>query len=672
VLPAAVATDHVEADSIPTDMPWSPELAAALINGTVGAVYVAVSLFGKPDLYLNGGGDAFASELERCEEGHVDVHVMFELSGSEAASKWAALRVPHDDGETASSRGLHLRFLWALITSPHVDVALARSAALHRYLLGVFGLQGVTPRRVLDIDCLAQAAFHAGEETLAQLATRIDPVGEQVAALNANALATRHTAATDHGAVRAAATVQVVALGLREHASRVGALRCAELDASATFATAVLAFAGCPISRAAADAVEAAAENAVREAADVVTAMLAHVFKDVPEQQRAKAVADEAAVLLSNGAQALKVTSLDHVMRAAGQPLGPELLRERRFPALLAAAAELHPVGDALRRYYSLCQSRMKLATTFASFAHSRLDSPQREADVVCVHATYSFLRVDTGRIFTSRPNLQTLPPNARRAVVSPPGTRLVTVDFNQIELRVVAALSGDAALLLALRQADVIASVAALALGKDATAVTPTERAHAKVVVYGLLYGLGDARLQERLGTDGPRARDLRRQFFAAFPRLEEWLSQVQDAAVATHRTQAPSGRWRQFDGGAPGAVGIGHSFADAAAIGRQAVALHVQGSAADILKAALHRVLQVRGAVPVLTVHDEIVFAVEETRLNDVVPNIVELMQNAPRDIFDDLLCQRLGPLPVTVKVGSDLSSVAAWPAEVPVAAH
>lgn len=254
-----------------------------------------------------------------------------------------------------------------------------------------------------------------------------------------------------------------------------------------------------------------------------------------------------------------------------------------------------------------------------------------------CIHTSYHQAVASTGRLSSSDPNLQNIPIRTemgreiRRAFVPlRDDWVLVSADYSQIELRVVAHLAGDPGLADAFRDgADVHASTAALVFGVEPDAVTPEMRARAKTINFGILYGMGPARLSRELKITFSEARDFIESYFEALPGVRGWLDRTLEEARETGAVQTLLGRRRPLPD---------LQSQDArvrAAAENVAVNTPVQGSAADLIKLAMIRVdrrLQKEKleARMLLQVHDELVFDCPKQEMETLQALAREEMEN------------------------------------------
>lgn len=269
------------------------------------------------------------------------------------------------------------------------------------------------------------------------------------------------------------------------------------------------------------------------------------------------------------------------------------------------------------------------------------------------VHTNYNQIGVSTGRLSSNEPNLQNIPIRSeqgreiRRAFVAEAGCRLISADYSQIELRILAHVAEDPGLLQAFAQGeDVHAVTAATVLGIPLAEVTKDQRRIAKTVNYGLAYGQSAFGLAQSAGISQAEARDFINTYFENYPGLKRYIDETKQAALQQGYLTTLSGRRRDFSNLAS-ATGAQRS-----ALEREAINMPIQGTAADIMKIAmirLHRALAERKlrSRMLLQVHDELVLEAPEDELAEVVKLTREVM------------CQAFTlkvPLEVEVEVGDN----------------
>jgi DNA polymerase-1 len=342
----------------------------------------------------------------------------------------------------------------------------------------------------------------------------------------------------------------------------------------------------------------------------------------------------------------------EEIYRAAGHPfninspkqLGAVLFDELRLPAVrrtqtgfstdstvLESLREQHPIAPLLLEFRQID----KLRGTYVD-ALPALVNPQTGR----VHTSFNQTGTSTGRLSSSDPNLQNIPVRSemgrlvRGAFVAPPGHVLLSCDYSQVELRLLAHLSEDPELIGAFhRDEDVHATTAAAIHGVPMGEVTYEQRSLAKAINFGLMYGMSDFGLAARTDLSRDDARRFIAAYFGRFRRVKEFLDETIADARARGYVQTVMGRRRYFPELRAGS-GVNPSLQRAAE--RAAVNMPIQGSAADILKRAmidLHQRLVDRGsaAALVLQVHDELVLEVPEEELDGIRALVVETMSGA-----------------------------------------
>ena len=294
----------------------------------------------------------------------------------------------------------------------------------------------------------------------------------------------------------------------------------------------------------------------------------------------------------------------------------------------LSALADRSPVIEALLDYRGL---RKLLSTYIEPF-------PQYISPVDGrVHTTFNQALTSTGRLSSSNPNLQNIPIRTeqgreiRRAFV-PESEDMVmmSADYSQIELRVMAHLCGDAHLTEAFRNAeDVHAATAAKIFGKPVEEVSADERRIAKTANFGIMYGISSFGLAQRLKCSRQEARDLIEGYFASFPSIRSFIDGTLESARRKLYTETMFGR-RRYIPDINSNNGNIRSLAE-----RNAVNAPIQGSAADIIKLAMIRVdaaLREAGckARMVLQIHDELLLEVPSGEIGKVREIVVREMEN------------------------------------------
>jgi DNA polymerase-1 len=288
-----------------------------------------------------------------------------------------------------------------------------------------------------------------------------------------------------------------------------------------------------------------------------------------------------------------------------------------------------HPIVDALLSWRELD----KLNSTYLEALPREVGPDGR------VHTSFNQTGAATGRLSSSAPNLQNIPVRSelgrqiRRAFI--PGDRgqvLLSADYSQIELRILAHLSGDAGLREAFAAGtDIHTATAARVFGLPVDAVDAGSRSRAKMVNYGLAYGMNAWGLASRLGIAADEAEEIMEAYFASFPSIKEYLDKQVARAAAEGFTETMLGRRRyipELQAANPRVRDLGR---------RMALNAPIQGSASDVFKLAMIAVDAGLREEPeldchmLLTVHDELVFEVAEAHIDRAAEVITTRMEGA-----------------------------------------
>jgi len=250
------------------------------------------------------------------------------------------------------------------------------------------------------------------------------------------------------------------------------------------------------------------------------------------------------------------------------------------------------------------------------------------------VHTNYAQAVAVTGRLSSNEPNLQNIPirtPEGRRvreAFIAPPGHLILSADYSQIELRLMAHISGDEAMTRAFAEgADIHRATAAEIFGLALGQVSAEQRRYAKTINFGLIYGMGAFGLSQALGIEQKAAKDYIDRYFARFSGVRRWMDQTKADAGETGYVETLFGR-RIWLPEIRGGNGPRRSGAE-----RQAINAPMQGTAADLIKLAMIAVQRAldegqRGTRMVMQVHDELVFEVPEAELDWARAEVPRLM--------------------------------------------
>lgn len=292
--------------------------------------------------------------------------------------------------------------------------------------------------------------------------------------------------------------------------------------------------------------------------------------------------------------------------------------------AVLEKLSGQHPVVDALLEYRKL----EKMRSTYLE-PLPRLAGPDSR-----IHTTLNQTATATGRLSSSNPNLQNIPVRGelgrrmRTCFTAGPGMSLISADYSQVELRVLAHYSQDPTLVAAFRNGeDIHTRTAALLYDVDPSQIGPDERRKAKTINFGLIYGMGPIKLGQDLGIPMSEAKMFIERYFARFAHIKEFFDGVEQDARKNGYVTTISGRRRPL----PNIVsqsGQARALAE-----RQAVNTLIQGSAADIIKLAMLAVyndaeLRRMKARLLLQIHDELIVEVPEGNAEAAAARLASLM--------------------------------------------
>lgn len=277
------------------------------------------------------------------------------------------------------------------------------------------------------------------------------------------------------------------------------------------------------------------------------------------------------------------------------------------------------------------------------------------------LHTTFLQTGTTTGRMGSRDPNMQNIPTRSeegraiRKAFVAAEGYTLVAIDYSQIELRIAAMLSEDKGLIEIFKSGqDVHAGVASRVFGVPQDEVTSNMRRDAKVINFGILYGMGVNALRQNLGegTTRQEAQEFLNAYFNTFTRLAEYLEDTKTEARKQGYTETLFGRRRHFPG-----IASNVPFIRAAAE-RMAINAPIQGTEGDIVRIAM---VEIAGLIDkkkwkkdlrmLLQIHDELIFEIKTTALDKIIPELAKIMTN----VFHGKDVKGV-PVEVDVKVGQN----------------
>jgi DNA polymerase-1 len=292
---------------------------------------------------------------------------------------------------------------------------------------------------------------------------------------------------------------------------------------------------------------------------------------------------------------------------------------------VLEKLAEDYPLPAKLLEHRGLAKLKGTYTDKLAQLANPRTGR---------VHTHYAQAVAVTGRLSSNDPNLQNIPirtaegRRVREAFVAPVGSVIASADYSQIELRIMAHISDDAALLRAFHDGlDVHRATAAEVFGVAVDQVSSEQRRYAKVINFGLIYGMSAYGLARNLGIDNTAAKNYIARYFERYPGVKTYMESTRALAKAQGYVETVFGRRLQLSG-IKTAKG-----AQLAGLERAAINAPMQGTAADLIKLSMVKVQQVldqekRATKMIMQVHDELVFEVPEAEVDWLKAEIPRLM--------------------------------------------
>ncbi len=292
--------------------------------------------------------------------------------------------------------------------------------------------------------------------------------------------------------------------------------------------------------------------------------------------------------------------------------------------AVLKALIDAHPI---IKKVLEYREYQKMLSTYVKPLLKLAKKDPQAR-----IHTNFIQTGTATGRLSSKDPNLQNIPVRSqlgrrvRRAFISSEGYTLISIDYSQIELRLLAHFSKDSALQEAFKKNQDIHMATAIRLFGETEA--PVKRDFAKSINFGLLYGMGSRKLADELGITTSEAKEIIEAYFSAFPTVKDYLQKIQNQAKEKGYVETLLGRRRKFD--YDGANGM-----QKAAILRESVNTMFQGSAADLIKLSMLKIDRLIDKESVearmlLQIHDELIFEVKESKADKIAKDLQYIMEN------------------------------------------
>ena len=296
---------------------------------------------------------------------------------------------------------------------------------------------------------------------------------------------------------------------------------------------------------------------------------------------------------------------------------------------------DLHPIVPLIFEHRELS----KLLGTYIDAIPPLLDDQDR------LHTHFIQTGTTTGRMASQDPNIQNIPIKSelgraiRTAFIAEKGFKLVALDYSQMELRIAAFLSGDEKLIDIFKKGeDVHTSVASFVFKVPTDKVTKEMRRQAKVINFGIMYGMGVMALKQNLGTSRDEAQQFLNQYFETFSGLATYLDKVKAETARRGYTETFFGRRRYFEG-----INSKIPFIRAAAE-RMAINAPIQGTEADVVKLAAIKIDEYvkknkleNEVFHLMQVHDELIYEIKEELVSKIMPDLEKIMESVidPRDI-------------------------------------
>ena len=311
-----------------------------------------------------------------------------------------------------------------------------------------------------------------------------------------------------------------------------------------------------------------------------------------------------------------------------------------------------HKIIDTILSYREL----QKLLSTYIDNIPHMADTSGR------VHSKLHQTGTTTGRMSSTEPNMQNIPARGemgkaiRKGFIAPKGFKFVALDYSQIEMRVLALLSGDKKLIDVFKnKEDVHTAVATHMFDVKEDDVTKEMRRKAKVVNFGIIYGMGVNALRVNLGGTRAEAQEFYDNYFRKFPTISDYFEKVKEKARTEGYTETLFGRRRYF-GGMSSNIPYIRAGAE-----RMAMNAPIQGTAADVIKIAMRKVddrlkkeKHKDGAHLILQIHDELVYEIRDEKIDGAVKIIAEEMKEIP-ELFI--------PLEVSISTGENLGEMKSY---------
>ena len=295
---------------------------------------------------------------------------------------------------------------------------------------------------------------------------------------------------------------------------------------------------------------------------------------------------------------------------------------------ILQQIAPNYDIAHLVLRYREL----QKLISTYTEKLQTQISNKTGR-----IHSSFNQTGTITGRLSSNDPNLQNIPARTqegkliRKAFIAPQGYSLISADYSQIELRLIAHISGDEALIKAFNlNQDIHKATAAEVLGKDISEVTAQERSNAKATNFGLMYGMGAFKLANQTGMSLDEARSYIQKYFSRYPKVQDYMEKTRIFAHKHGYVETLLGRRISTPN-----INSSNTMMQKGAE-RAAINAPMQGSAADIIKLAMIKIDEWISSLNddclrmTIQVHDELLFEVRNDFVDQALAKIKDIMEN------------------------------------------
>ncbi|WP_342273409.1 DNA polymerase I [Spiroplasma endosymbiont of Acasis viretata] len=357
------------------------------------------------------------------------------------------------------------------------------------------------------------------------------------------------------------------------------------------------------------------------------------------DQKKLKLLTDKTLLKIQDLELQIKKESNSNLNPNSPKQISEYLFKELKLPnykkgstafEVLISLKNQHPIIDILLEYRKL----QKLYSTYL------LGLQKYIFDDGKIHSIYNQVQTSTGRLSSLDPNMQNISIRDKEQrevrkifIPSKPHTKILSCDYSQIELRILAHISEDENLIKAFQQKhDIHRETASKILNIPLAEVTNEQRQNAKAINFGIVYGISSFGLSQQIGIKVEDAKIFINKYFSVFPKIKSYINNIIDFCEKNGYVQTIFNRRREV-------MEITNKNKVIQNFGKRiAMNMPIQGSAADILKLAMNKIYkeikkQNIDAILIAQIHDELIFEVEDNKVNDVITKITKIMSNVTK---------------------------------------